>query len=68
MISFTAGQDSSAVKVSGTIRTSGTEPKIKVYIEGRGEDRALVQETLGRVKSAIGTEWLKWEENGLESS
>ncbi|GAA6030575.1 hypothetical protein JCM8097_006216 [Rhodosporidiobolus ruineniae] len=66
MVSF--GVREGEVGVEGTVRTSGTEPKIKFYLEARGpnHDRAAVRAVLDRVRTAVGEEWLKWEENGLE--
>ncbi|GAA6013575.1 hypothetical protein JCM10207_004779 [Rhodosporidiobolus poonsookiae] len=72
MISFRVGSVDAAqeqkdgVEVEGTVRTSGTEPKIKFYLEARGADRNAVRAKLAKVRQAIGDEWLRWEENGLE--
>lgn len=51
----------------GTVRTSGTEPKTKYYLEGWGSDRKAVEAALQRVRDAIGTEWLHVEKEGLLS-
>ncbi|KAI8874359.1 hypothetical protein GQ42DRAFT_23314 [Ramicandelaber brevisporus] len=48
-----------------TIRTSGTEPKIKYYIEMRGEDRASVQKSLQEIVKAVGEELLHATTHGL---
>ncbi|GAA5845911.1 hypothetical protein JCM9279_002421 [Rhodotorula babjevae] len=73
MIGFVLGStraegegEGDGVEVVGTVRTSGTEPKIKFYLEARGADRAAVRLKLERVRKALGDEWLRWEENGLE--
>ncbi|GAA5920403.1 hypothetical protein JCM1841_003376 [Sporobolomyces salmonicolor] len=71
MISFAVGSvdgdgDGDGVEVVGTVRTSGTEPKIKFYLEARGADRAAVRAKLERVREALAREWLRSEENGLE--
>lgn len=71
MISFTLGtteQDETReeVTVTGTIRTSGTEPKIKFYLEGSGVDREAVRRVLELVSEAVGVELLQWEKFGLE--
>ncbi|BGP44057.1 hypothetical protein JCM10449v2_008114 [Rhodotorula kratochvilovae] len=74
MISFALGStdedaaDKDGVEVVGTVRTSGTEPKIKFYLEARGAKRPLVREKLEKVREALGREWLRWEENGLEKA
>ncbi|KAH8925045.1 phosphoglucomutase 1 [Atractiella rhizophila] len=51
-----------------TLRTSGTEPKIKYYIETRGRDRKAVEEKLKAIESAVGDEWLHWSEYGLKKA
>lgn len=66
MISFAVGDTTSGFEATGTVRTSGTEPKIKFYLEGSGSDRRLVERKLAEVRQALGTEWLRWEEFGLE--
>lgn len=50
----------------GTIRTSGTEPKCKYYLEGWGRDRRKVDAALIRVRNAIAQQWLRVHEEGLE--
>ncbi|GAA6010497.1 hypothetical protein JCM11491_006967 [Sporobolomyces phaffii] len=67
MISFEVGGDD-GVSVVGTVRTSGTEPKIKFYLEARGSDRPAVLAKLQQVREAVGDEWLRWSENGLEKA
>ena len=91
MISFALGnvKEGDGVQVTGTVRTSGTEPKvcppepflygrepgwslirlfcqIKFYLEASGADRSRVEYKLARVREGLGTEWLRWEEFGLE--
>ncbi|GAA5852110.1 hypothetical protein JCM8547_000160 [Rhodosporidiobolus lusitaniae] len=68
MISFRVSSNGGEVAVEGTVRTSGTEPKIKFYLEARGPNakRGGVREVLERVREAVGGEWLRWEEEGLE--
>ncbi|KAG1169097.1 hypothetical protein G6F70_008690 [Rhizopus microsporus] len=48
-----------------TIRTSGTEPKIKYYSELRGESEDQARKDLSKVVEAIGTELMEYEKNGL---
>ncbi|KAI9263681.1 hypothetical protein BY458DRAFT_534386 [Sporodiniella umbellata] len=48
-----------------TIRTSGTEPKIKYYSELRGETEEQAKIDLHNVVEAIGTELVEYEKNGL---
>lgn len=51
----------------GTIRTSGTEPKIKYYLEGWGSQRDDVDKALTKVRQAIASEWMMVEKEGLEA-
>lgn len=74
MISFRLGSTSpdaeqrDGIQVEGTVRTSGTEPKIKFYLEARGpnDQRVKVRRKLEEVREAVGREWLRAEEEGLE--
>lgn len=68
MISFGISNAGEGVEVTGTVRTSGTEPKIKFYLEASGNNRVAVEVKLEKVRQAIGNEWLRWQENGLESA
>ena len=49
-----------------TIRGSGTEPKLKFYIEYHDSDKTKAQETLKKIHKAIVDNFLKPIENGLE--
>ncbi|GAA5795843.1 hypothetical protein EDC94DRAFT_595345 [Helicostylum pulchrum] len=48
-----------------TIRTSGTEPKIKYYSELRGETEEQARIDLHSVVEAIGDELMEYQKNGL---
>ncbi|KAI7898662.1 uncharacterized protein BX663DRAFT_524309 [Cokeromyces recurvatus] len=48
-----------------TIRTSGTEPKIKYYSELRGESEEQARKDLHHVVEAIGDELMEYKKNGL---
>lgn len=50
-----------------TVRTSGTEPKIKYYSEIRGEDMELMREELHKTVTDLITLILDPENNGLIS-
>ena len=66
MITFTFENGASA-----TLRTSGTEPKIKYYTElaGKpGQTAAEVEKLLGDVVHSIIEEFLEPERNGLKRS
>ncbi len=47
-------------------RTSGTEPKIKYYLEGSASDRELVGKLLEAVVQQLKAEWMEVDKNGLE--
>ncbi|CAE6416104.1 unnamed protein product [Rhizoctonia solani] len=57
MITFKAKGDGVAIVL--TIRTSGTEPKIKYYLEGSGSAREQVTQALSRVVDELGVEWMQ---------
>jgi len=58
MIQFRGGK-SEGSRIVLTIRTSGTEPKIKYYLEGSGKDSENVSELLLRVVSELGSDWMQ---------
>lgn len=51
-----------------TIRTSGTEPKIKYYLEGSGSDPKAVDEDLEVVVKELGEVWLEAGRWGLKKA
>jgi len=66
MITFRAGDaitDGAAVIL--TIRTSGTEPKIKYYLEGKGQDPHVIGKVLNGVVGELRSSWMGEEANGL---
>lgn len=67
MITFTVGGDDDCVVV-GTVRTSGTEPKVKYYLEGRAAKRDDAARKLKLVEEALGDEWLHWKDSGFEKA
>ena len=46
-------------------RTSGTEPKIKYYLEGSGKDPQVVAELLPKVVEELSDVWMEAEKHGL---
>ena len=68
MLSFTldTADDEGVKGLVGTIRTSGTEPKIKYYLEGWGANVEAVHAALQKVRDAIAEEWMHVKEEGLE--
>ncbi|KAI0340695.1 hypothetical protein BDW22DRAFT_1360127 [Trametopsis cervina] len=65
MIQFRAASENGATKITLTTRTSGTEPKIKYYLEGSGKDAGAVQDVLRHVVSELTQDWMESEKNGL---
>lgn len=49
-----------------TVRGSGTEPKIKIYMECRCTKQETAKSTVLEVQKTLIKEWLKPEENGLK--
>jgi phosphomannomutase len=49
-----------------TLRGSGTEPKLKYYIEHSGKDKKEVHETLQQIVNAVIEQCLEPEKNGLQ--
>jgi len=65
MITFRARDETTGQEVVLTIRTSGTEPKIKYYLEGQGKDEALLTTMLGKVVHTLQEDWLEAAKNNL---
>ncbi|EPQ58748.1 hypothetical protein GLOTRDRAFT_104172 [Gloeophyllum trabeum ATCC 11539] len=65
MIQFKAESPTKDEEIFLTLRTSGTEPKIKYYLEGKGSDAAKVAGLLSRVVTELGDIWLQADLNGL---
>ncbi|PBK96517.1 hypothetical protein ARMGADRAFT_699497 [Armillaria gallica] len=65
MVQFRAEDKEKGVKIALTIRTSGTEPKIKYYLEGNGYDREIVVSTLREVVDELGDKWLEAKSHNL---
>ncbi|KAJ8078389.1 Glucose 1,6-bisphosphate synthase [Marasmius tenuissimus] len=65
MIQFRAERDSDGSKIVLTVRTSGTEPKIKYYLEGSGKDQNVIARLLEQVVEELGDVWMEAEKNNL---
>jgi len=65
MIQFRAGRPEDSVKIILTTRTSGTEPKIKFYMEGSSKDPAEVDAVLKNAVDELAETWVEAEKNGL---
>ncbi|KAI0362761.1 phosphoglucomutase first 3 domain-containing protein [Trametes cingulata] len=65
MIQFRAENKADGTKITLTTRTSGTEPKIKYYLEGSGKDAAAVNELLRKVVQELSEVWMEADKNGL---
>ncbi|KAF8509509.1 hypothetical protein BU17DRAFT_77825 [Hysterangium stoloniferum] len=66
MIQFRAESTSGEGSITLTLRTSGTEPKIKYYLEGNGPDDNMVREILSGVVQVLITDWVQAERNQLD--
>ncbi|EGO21670.1 hypothetical protein SERLADRAFT_440916 [Serpula lacrymans var. lacrymans S7.9] len=66
MIQFRAKSDTEdGTKIVLTIRTSGTEPKIKYYLEGNGKNAKEVGRLLPLVVRELGEVWMEATKNEL---
>ncbi|KAI0646776.1 phosphoglucomutase first 3 domain-containing protein [Trametes meyenii] len=65
MIQFRAENKVDGTKITLTTRTSGTEPKIKYYLEGSGKDADAVGPLLRRVVQELSAQWMETDKNGL---
>ncbi|KAF9475322.1 Phosphoglucomutase, first 3 domain-containing protein [Pholiota conissans] len=59
MIQVRAGDPIEKVKLVLTLRTSGTEPKIKYYLEGNGSNPQTVNSLLSRAIEDISNNWIQ---------
>ncbi|KAG5735532.1 Phosphoglucomutase-2 [Termitomyces sp. T112] len=65
MIQFRAENAVEGTKIVLTTRTSGTEPKIKYYLEGSGKNTHSVATLLPKVVAELGDVWLEADKHGL---
>ncbi|KAI0822643.1 phosphoglucomutase first 3 domain-containing protein [Trametes gibbosa] len=65
MLQFRAENTADGTRITLTTRTSGTEPKIKYYLEGSGKDVHVVDQLLRKVVQEISDEWMEADKNGL---
>ncbi|KAI0332089.1 phosphoglucomutase first 3 domain-containing protein [Cubamyces sp. BRFM 1775] len=65
MIQLRAENKVDGTKITLTTRTSGTEPKIKYYLEGSGKDATAVGELLRKVVKELSDVWMEADKNGL---
>ncbi|KAJ7043327.1 hypothetical protein C8F04DRAFT_944528 [Mycena alexandri] len=65
MIQFRAVRKEDGTKMVLTTRTSGTEPKIKYYIEANAKDAAAAQDALVKVVQELGTTWMEADKHQL---
>jgi len=67
MVTFRARDKKTRNKIVLTIRTSGTEPKIKYYLEGSGRNPADLSVLLEQVVSELKEVWMEASKNDLQS-
>jgi len=65
MVQFRAESPSDGTKVILTTRTSGTEPKIKYYLEGSGKYPGDVDRLLHKVVIELRDAWMEAGKNQL---
>ncbi|KAJ7771839.1 hypothetical protein B0H16DRAFT_1305777 [Mycena metata] len=65
MIQFRAVRKEDGTKLVLTTRTSGTEPKIKYYIEANARDAAAAQDVLAKVVQELGATWMEADKHQL---
>ncbi|KAH9951484.1 hypothetical protein B0H21DRAFT_719155 [Amylocystis lapponica] len=68
MVQFQAESIADGTRITLTTRTSGTEPKIKYYLEGSGKDAEAVRQLLPRVVAELAEVWMEARKNGLGRS
>ncbi|KAJ7184145.1 hypothetical protein C8R46DRAFT_1158562 [Mycena filopes] len=65
MIQFRGVRKEDGTKMVLTIRTSGTEPKIKYYIEANAQEAAAAQDVLTKVVQELGATWMEVDKHNL---
>ncbi|THH31766.1 hypothetical protein EUX98_g2427 [Antrodiella citrinella] len=65
MIQVRARSADGQTKITLTTRTSGTEPKIKYYLEGSGKDARAVGDLLPKVVTELANTWMEASKHGL---
>ncbi|KAH9857791.1 phosphoglucomutase first 3 domain-containing protein [Lenzites betulinus] len=65
MLQFRAESAADGTRITLTTRTSGTEPKIKYYLEGSGKDIQVVDQLLRKVVQELADEWMEADKHGL---
>ncbi|KAF9557669.1 hypothetical protein CPC08DRAFT_668418 [Agrocybe pediades] len=68
MIQFRARDVQLGTNLVLTLRTSGTEPKIKYYLEGNGKDSQQVADVLSKAVADISMNWMQSEKYKLSMS
>ncbi|KDR81365.1 hypothetical protein GALMADRAFT_239221 [Galerina marginata CBS 339.88] len=66
MVQFRASSCSNEINLVLTLRTSGTEPKIKIYLEGNGRDSKLVDQQLSKAITDISEKWIRADKYSLK--
>ncbi|KZT69052.1 hypothetical protein DAEQUDRAFT_811725 [Daedalea quercina L-15889] len=65
MVQFRAESPVDGTKIALTTRTSGTEPKIKYYLEGSGKSEEAVRALLPKVVVELADDWMEAGKYGL---
>ncbi|KAF5331042.1 hypothetical protein D9619_005708 [Psilocybe cf. subviscida] len=65
MIQIRASNENDSVNLVLTLRTSGTEPKIKFYLEGKGQKSEVVDSLLSAAITDISDNWIQAGKFGI---
>ncbi|KIM48987.1 hypothetical protein M413DRAFT_438147 [Hebeloma cylindrosporum] len=68
MIQIRAGSEVLGINLVLTLRTSGTEPKIKYYLEGSGKDAKTVDSLLSKAVADISENWVQANKHGIRKA
>lgn len=65
MIQFRAQSNDGGINVTLTIRTSGTEPKIKYYLEGSSPTSNTITDFLPKIVAELESNWMEAKKHNL---
>jgi len=66
MIQVRAGSEALGTNLVLTLRTSGTEPKIKYYLEGNGKHMGTVDSLLSKAVADISENWIQADKYNIQ--
>jgi len=68
MIQIRAGSEVLGTNLVLTLRTSGTEPKIKYYLEGNGKHARTVDSLLSKAVADISENWIQADKYNMRKA